>query len=105
MTRSRVYRDGRLETEDFAPDRLAAELADPDTIVWLDMAEPSSVLGLPQTWHGSLATLQAAGFEVRDHCHGDLEAVRPPVADTAARILREATHNVIKHGQIGRAHV
>src|ERR1041384_3855039 len=41
MTRSRVYRDGRLEAEDFDPSRLAANLADPATIVWLDLAEPS----------------------------------------------------------------
>jgi magnesium transporter len=40
MTRSRVYRDGRLESENFPPDQLAANLADPDTIVWLDLAAP-----------------------------------------------------------------
>lgn len=41
MTRSRVYRDGRLESENFAPDQLAANLADPGTIVWVDMAAPT----------------------------------------------------------------
>jgi magnesium transporter len=41
MTRSRVYRNGRLESENFAPGQLAANLADPDTIVWLDLAAPS----------------------------------------------------------------
>jgi magnesium transporter len=41
MTRSRVYRDGRLESENFAPDQLAANLADPGTTVWLDLAAPS----------------------------------------------------------------
>jgi magnesium transporter len=40
MTRSRVYRDGRLESEDFPPGRLAANLADPGTVVWVDLAAP-----------------------------------------------------------------
>ncbi|MBP2329993.1 magnesium transporter [Kibdelosporangium banguiense] len=40
MTRSRVYRHGRLESENFAPEQLADNLADPDTTVWLDLAAP-----------------------------------------------------------------
>jgi magnesium transporter len=42
MTRSRVYRDGKLESENFAPEQLAANLADPGTIVWLDLTAPSA---------------------------------------------------------------
>jgi magnesium transporter len=42
MTRSRVYRDGTLEAENFPPDRLAANLADPGTVVWLDLVAPST---------------------------------------------------------------
>ncbi|CAM3484430.1 magnesium transporter CorA family protein [Kibdelosporangium persicum] len=40
MTRSRVYREGRLESEDFPPGRLTATLADPGTVVWVDLAAP-----------------------------------------------------------------
>ncbi|ONI74797.1 magnesium transporter [Actinosynnema sp. ALI-1.44] len=36
-----MYRDGRLEAENFPPDRLAANLADPSTVVWVDLAAPS----------------------------------------------------------------
>jgi magnesium transporter len=41
MTRSRVYRDGKIEAENFPPEDLAAHLDDPDTVVWLDLAQPS----------------------------------------------------------------
>ncbi|MEV4312379.1 magnesium transporter CorA family protein [Actinocrispum sp. NPDC049592] len=41
MTRSRVYRAGRLEAEDFPPSELTRYLADPDAVVWLDFTEPT----------------------------------------------------------------
>ncbi|ALG11566.1 magnesium transporter [Kibdelosporangium phytohabitans] len=37
-----MYRDGTLEAENFPPDRLTANLDDPGTIVWLDLAAPSA---------------------------------------------------------------
>jgi magnesium transporter len=41
MTRSRVYRDGELESENFPPGELAAHLADPETVVWVDYDAPN----------------------------------------------------------------
>nr|CEL22583.1 Magnesium and cobalt transport protein CorA [Kibdelosporangium sp. MJ126-NF4]CTQ89725.1 Magnesium and cobalt transport protein CorA [Kibdelosporangium sp. MJ126-NF4] len=35
-----MYRDGRLEAENFPSDQLAANLDDPATIVWVDLAAP-----------------------------------------------------------------
>lgn len=54
MTRSRVYRAGKLEAEDFPPGELAKYLADPEAMVWVhftqpseqDLAEVAGVLGL-----------------------------------------------------------
>jgi magnesium transporter len=41
MTHSRVYRDGRLQAEDFPPEDLAGHLDDPGVIVWVDLQEPT----------------------------------------------------------------
>jgi magnesium transporter len=41
MTRSRVYRDGKLAAEDIAPDELVKHLDDKNTFAWLDLAEPA----------------------------------------------------------------
>ncbi len=41
MTRSRVYRAGKLEAEDFPSGELTRYLADPDVVVWLDFTEPT----------------------------------------------------------------
>jgi magnesium transporter len=41
MRRSRVYRAGRLESENFPAEELAKHLADPGAVVWLDFAEPT----------------------------------------------------------------
>ncbi|TCO48887.1 magnesium transporter CorA family protein [Actinocrispum wychmicini] len=41
MTRSRMYRDGRLVAEDFPDEDLARYLDDPDAVVWVDLAQPS----------------------------------------------------------------
>lgn len=37
MTRTRVYRDGRLEREDFPAAEVSDYLGQPDTVVWLDV--------------------------------------------------------------------
>jgi magnesium transporter len=42
MTRSRVYRDGRLQAEDFPSDQLAGYLDDPEAVVWLDLTQPGA---------------------------------------------------------------
>lgn len=39
-SRTRVWRDGRLEAEDFPPARISDYLAEKDTVVWLDLCEP-----------------------------------------------------------------
>ncbi len=39
-SRTRVWRDGRLEDEDFPAARISDFLAEPDTIVWLDLRAP-----------------------------------------------------------------
>ncbi|GAB3144998.1 magnesium transporter CorA family protein [Amycolatopsis stemonae] len=41
MTRTRAYRDGRLQKEDFAVADVSDFLAEPDTAVWVDLCEPS----------------------------------------------------------------
>jgi magnesium transporter len=40
--RTRVWRDGRLEAEDFPADRISDYLAEPDTVVWLDLCAPDT---------------------------------------------------------------
>jgi magnesium transporter len=40
MRRSRVYRAGRLESENFPPEELSTHLADPDAVVWVNFTEP-----------------------------------------------------------------
>jgi magnesium transporter len=39
--RTRVWRDGKLEEEGFPAARISDYLAEPDTIVWLDLCDPS----------------------------------------------------------------
>jgi magnesium transporter len=41
MTRSRLYRDGRLESENFPSGELAGHLDDPGVIVWVDLVTPT----------------------------------------------------------------
>jgi magnesium transporter len=41
MARTRVYRDGVLEAEDFPAGEISEYLADPATTVWLDLGAPS----------------------------------------------------------------
>jgi magnesium transporter len=38
--RTRVWRDGKLEAEDFPAARISDYLAEPDTMVWLDLCSP-----------------------------------------------------------------
>ncbi|MCO6006794.1 magnesium transporter CorA family protein [Actinoallomurus purpureus] len=40
--RTRVWRDGRLEAEDFPADRISDYLAEPGTVVWLDLCAPDA---------------------------------------------------------------
>jgi magnesium transporter len=40
--RTRVWRDGRLEAEDFSAERISDYLAESDTVVWLDLCAPDS---------------------------------------------------------------
>ncbi|GAA0355362.1 magnesium transporter CorA family protein [Actinoallomurus spadix] len=40
--RTRVWRDGRLEKENFPADQISDYLAEPDTVVWLDLCAPDS---------------------------------------------------------------
>ncbi|MFL6051651.1 MAG: magnesium transporter CorA family protein [Actinoallomurus sp.] len=45
--RTRVWRAGRLEAEDFPADQISDYLAEPDTVVWLDLCAPDNeALGL-----------------------------------------------------------
>ncbi|MGI5237135.1 magnesium transporter CorA family protein [Dactylosporangium sp. CA-139066] len=41
MARTRLYRGGQLEAEDFPVDDISEHLKDPDAVVWLDLTEPS----------------------------------------------------------------
>ncbi|WIX87142.1 magnesium transporter CorA family protein [Amycolatopsis sp. DG1A-15b] len=41
MARTRLYRDGDLEAEDFPVADISDHLADPTAVVWLDMAAPT----------------------------------------------------------------
>ena len=41
MTRTRVYRDGVLHKEDFPVEDVSDFLAEPDTVVWVDLRAPS----------------------------------------------------------------
>jgi magnesium transporter len=41
MARTRLYRQGVLEIEDFPPEDISEHLKDPDTFVWLDYCRPS----------------------------------------------------------------
>ncbi|MDO5629127.1 MAG: magnesium transporter CorA family protein [Mobilicoccus sp.] len=38
----RVWRDGEVVARDIAPDRLAAEVAEPSTLVWIDLVDPTA---------------------------------------------------------------
>jgi len=40
MSRTRLYRDGKLVLEDFPPADISEHLADPGTMVWLDVCDP-----------------------------------------------------------------
>jgi magnesium transporter len=40
MRHTRLYRDGKLEAEDFPAAQISDYLAEPDTVVWLDLCEP-----------------------------------------------------------------
>jgi magnesium transporter len=40
--RTRVWRGGRLEAEDFPAERISDYLAEPDTVVWLDLCAPDT---------------------------------------------------------------
>jgi magnesium transporter len=40
MARTRLYRDGRLEAEDFPLDDISEHLEDPGAVVWLDLTAP-----------------------------------------------------------------
>jgi magnesium transporter len=40
MARTRLYRDGRLEAEDFPLDDISEHLKDSDAVVWLDLTDP-----------------------------------------------------------------
>ena len=42
MERTRVYRDGALEAEDFDPSELSDYLDQPGTVVWLDLESPTA---------------------------------------------------------------
>jgi magnesium transporter len=41
MARTRLYRSGVLELEDFPPEDISEHLQDPDAFVWLDYCRPS----------------------------------------------------------------
>ncbi|MGC9667296.1 magnesium transporter CorA family protein [Planosporangium sp. 12N6] len=41
MARTRLYRNGTLEAEDFPVEKIADHLADEQTVVWLDLCDPS----------------------------------------------------------------
>lgn len=40
MARTRLYRDGRLEAQDFPLDDISEHLKDPGAVVWLDLTDP-----------------------------------------------------------------
>jgi len=40
MIRTRLYRSGNLEAADFDPGSISDHLAEPDTVVWMDLCEP-----------------------------------------------------------------
>jgi magnesium transporter len=40
--RTRVWRDGKLEKENFPADKISDYLAEPDTVVWLDLCAPDA---------------------------------------------------------------
>jgi magnesium transporter len=41
MARTRLYRNGVLESEDFPPEDISEYVVDPSAVVWLDMCEPT----------------------------------------------------------------
>ena len=40
VARTRLYRAGRLEKEDFPVEDLSTFLAEPDTVLWVDLCAP-----------------------------------------------------------------
>ena len=42
MPRTRLYRDGKLELEDFPPQDISEHLKDPRSLVWLDLLNPDA---------------------------------------------------------------
>ena len=42
VARTRLYRAGRLEKEDFPVEDLSVFLGEPDTVLWVDLCEPDA---------------------------------------------------------------
>jgi hypothetical protein len=42
VARTRLYRAGRLEKDDFPVEDLSEFLAEPDTVLWVDLCEPDA---------------------------------------------------------------
>jgi len=64
----------------------------------LSVQGSSPLLSLDTTWVEAAETLRAAGFRPHVEVAGDLTTVRPAIGDALARVAREATNNIVRHG-------
>jgi magnesium transporter len=97
LAHTRAYRDGRLTEQGFDVDRISDLLAEPETVVWLDLLQPSA---------GDLAVLvEELGLHplaVEDALH----ASQRPKLDRYADHLFLAAYAVLQqHGEVHTAEV
>ena len=64
----------------------------------LSVSSPNALLGLEQVWIECVSALRAANFEPDVEVLGDVRGIRPAVGDALARVAREATNNIVRHG-------
>ena len=64
----------------------------------LSVSSPTTLLSLEHVWSECVAALRAATFEPDVEILGDVGGIRPAVGDALARVAREATNNIVRHG-------
>src|SRR5512144_291826 len=80
ITRTRVYRHGRLEQEDFPVAKVSDYLNEPDTVVWVDLCAPDA------------AGLDLVATELGLHALAIEDAVQPR---QRPKLDRYATHEFL----------
>src|SRR5512144_665266 len=107
ITRTRVYRHGRLEQEDFPVAKVSDYLNEPDTVVWVDLCAPDAAdldlvateLGLhalsigPSAPYPGYSRLMASSGPVRSSLCSRSSCTSRPNARTGCRSRRVSRHS------------